>query len=52
MKAVVLAGGWDICISGATHLKPKPMAEIGGRLILWHILKIYSSHGINESVIC
>jgi glucose-1-phosphate cytidylyltransferase len=52
MKAVILAGGLGTRISEETHLKPKPMVEIGGRPILWHILKIYSSHGINEFVIC
>ena len=52
MKAVVLAGGLGTRISEETHLKPKPMIEIGGRPILWHILKIYSAHGVNEFVIC
>jgi glucose-1-phosphate cytidylyltransferase len=52
MKAVILAGGLGTRISEETHLKPKPMVEIGGRPILWHILKIYSEHGINEFVIC
>lgn len=52
MKAVILAGGLGTRISEETHLKPKPMIEIGGRPILWHILKIYSAHGINEFVIC
>ncbi len=52
MKAVILAGGLGTRISEETHLKPKPMIEIGGRPILWHILKIYSSHGINEFIIC
>ena len=52
MKAVVLAGGLGTRISEETHLKPKPMVEIGGRPILWHILKLYSHHGINEFVIC
>jgi glucose-1-phosphate cytidylyltransferase len=52
MKAVILAGGLGTRISEETHLKPKPMVEIGGRPILWHILKIYSAHGINEFVIC
>ncbi len=52
MKAVILAGGLGTRISEETHLKPKPMVEIGGRPILWHILKIYSQHGINEFVIC
>jgi len=52
MKAVILAGGLGTRISEETHLKPKPMVEIGGQPILWHILKIYSSFGINEFVIC
>jgi len=52
MKAVILAGGLGTRISEETHIKPKPMIEIGGRPILWHILKMYSSHGINEFVIC
>jgi len=52
MKAVILAGGFGTRISEETHLKPKPMVEIGGKPILWHIMKIYSSHGIDEFVIC
>jgi glucose-1-phosphate cytidylyltransferase len=52
MKAVILAGGLGTRISEETHLKPKPMVEIGGRPILWHVLKIYSAHGINDFVIC
>ena len=52
MKAVILAGGFGTRISEETHLKPKPMVEVGGKPILWHILKIYSSHGINDFVIC
>lgn len=52
MKAVILAGGLGTRLSEETGLKPKPMLEIGGRPILWHILKIYSSHGINDFVIC
>ena len=52
MKAVILAGGLGTRISEETHLKPKPMVEIGGKPILWHILKIYSGFGINEFVIC
>ena len=52
MKAVILAGGFGTRISEESHLKPKPMIEIGGRPILWHILKLYSSHGINDFVIC
>jgi len=52
MKAVILAGGLGTRISEESHLKPKPMIEIGGRPILWHIMKIYSHYGINEFVIC
>lgn len=52
MKAVILAGGLGTRISEETHLKPKPMIEVGGRPILWHILKIYSQHGINDFIIC
>jgi len=52
MKAVILAGGLGTRISEETHLKPKPMVEIGGRPILWHVMKIYSAHGINDFVIC
>jgi len=52
MKAVLLAGGLGTRIAEETYLKPKPMIEIGGRPILWHIMKMYSSHGINDFVIC
>lgn len=52
MKAVVLAGGYGTRISEETHLRPKPMVEIGGRPILWHILKLFSHYGINDFVIC
>ncbi len=52
MKAVILAGGLGTRISEETALRPKPMVEIGGRPILWHILKIYSHHGINDFIIC
>ena len=52
MKAVILAGGYGTRISEESHLKPKPMIEIGGKPILWHILKIYSAHGINDFIIC
>ena len=52
MKAVILAGGLGTRISEETHLKPKPMIEIGGKPILWHILKLYSAHGVNDFVIC
>ncbi len=52
MKAVILAGGLGTRISEESHLKPKPMIEIGGRPILWHIMKLYGHHGITEFVIC
>lgn len=52
MKAVLLAGGLGTRISEETDSKPKPMIEIGGKPILWHIMKIYSAHGINEFIIC
>ena len=52
MKAVILAGGLGTRLSEETSLRPKPMVEVGGRPILWHIMKIYSSHGINDFVIC
>ena len=52
MKAVILAGGLGTRISEETYLKPKPMIEIGGMPILWHILKTYSYHGINDFIIC
>ena len=52
MKAVILAGGFGTRISEESHLRPKPMIEIGGKPILWHIMKIYSHYGINDFVIC
>ena len=52
MKAVILAGGLGTRISEETYLRPKPMIEIGGKPVLWHIMKIYSSYGINNFVIC
>ncbi len=52
MKAVILAGGLGTRISEETHLRPKPMIEIGGMPILWHIMKIYSHYGINDFIIC
>lgn len=52
MKAVILAGGLGTRLSEETAVKPKPMVEIGGRPILWHIMKLYSAHGINEFIIC
>jgi glucose-1-phosphate cytidylyltransferase len=52
MKAVILAGGLGTRLSEETALRPKPMVEVGGKPILWHILKMYSHHGINDFVIC
>lgn len=52
MIAVILAGGLGTRISEESHLKPKPMIEIGGKPILWHIMKIYSHYGINDFVVC
>ncbi len=52
MKAVILAGGFGTRISEESHLKPKPMIEIGGKPILWHIMKMYSHYGFNEFIIC
>ena len=52
MKAVILAGGQGTRISEETYLKPKPMVEIGGKPILWHIMKSYSHYGINEFIVC
>lgn len=52
MKAVILAGGLGTRISEETHLRPKPMIEVGGKPILWHIMKLYSSHGVNDFIIC
>lgn len=52
MIAVILAGGLGTRISEETHLKPKPMIEIGGKPVLWHIMKLYSAHGVNDFVIC
>ena len=51
MKAVILAGGLGTRLSEETGLRPKPMVEVGGRPILWHIMKLYSSYGYNEFVI-
>ena len=51
MKVVILAGGLGTRISEESYLKPKPMIEIGGRPILWHIMKLYSAHGANDFVI-
>src|ERR671927_727605 len=52
MKAVILAGGRGTRISEETDLKPKPMIEVGAKPLLWHIMKIYSAHGIDEFVVC
>ena len=52
MKAVILAGGYGTRISEESSVKPKPMVEIGGKPILWHIMKIYSAYGIDEFIIC
>lgn len=52
MKAVILAGGLGTRLSEETSLKPKPMVEVGGKPILWHIMKIYSQHGVNDFIIC
>ena len=52
MKAVILAGGLGTRLSEETEVRPKPMIEIGGKPILWHIMKIYSAHGINDFIIC
>src|ERR1700693_1833590 len=52
MKVVILAGGFGTRISEESHLKPKPMIEIGGKPILWHIMKIYSFYGFNDFIIC
>lgn len=52
MKAVILAGGLGTRLIEETHLVPKPMIEIGGRPILWHIMKIYSAHGVNDFIVC
>ena len=52
MKTVILAGGVGTRISEESHLTPKPMVEIGGMPILWHIMKLYSHYGFNEFVIC
>jgi glucose-1-phosphate cytidylyltransferase len=52
VKAIILAGGLGTRISEETHLKPKPMVEIGGRPILWHVMKIYAAHGISDFIVC
>ncbi len=52
MKAVILAGGLGTRLAEETSVRPKPMVEIGGHPILWHIMKIYSAHGINDFVVC
>jgi glucose-1-phosphate cytidylyltransferase len=52
MKAVILAGGYGTRISEESAVRPKPLVEIGGMPILWHVMKIYSSHGVDEFIIC
>ena len=52
MKTVILAGGFGTRISEESHLRPKPMIEVGGRPMLWHIMKLYGVHGITEFVVC
>ena len=52
MKAVILAGGLGSRLSEETSIKPKPMVEVGGKPILWHIMKIYSAYGINDFIVC
>lgn len=52
MKAVILAGGFGTRISEESHLRPKPMIEIGGKPILWHIMKIFSTYGVNDFIVC
>lgn len=52
MKVVILAGGMGTRISEESHLRPKPLVEIGGKPILWHIMKIYSAHGLNDFIVC
>ena len=52
MKAVILAGGYGTRVSEESGVRPKPMMEIGSKPILWHIMKIYSAHGINDFIIC
>src|SRR5688572_9636588 len=52
MKAVILAGGLGTRISEESHLRPKPMIEIGSKPILWHIMKIYATHGLTEFIVC
>ena len=52
MKAVILVGGLGTRLSEETYLKPKPMVEIGGKPILWYIMKIYSNFGINDFIVC
>ena len=52
MKAVILAGGYGTRLSGETHSRPKPMVEVGGRPMLWHIMKMYSANGVNDFVVC
>ena len=52
MKAVILAGGLGTRLSEETTIKPKPLIEIGGRPVIWHIMKTYAAHGITDFIIC
>jgi len=52
MKAIILAGGFGTRISEETSSRPKPMVEVGGKPLLWHIMKLYSAHGVNDFVVC
>src|SRR3990170_5319786 len=52
MKAVILAGGYGTRLAEETGVRPKPMVEIGGKPMLWHIMKIYSAYGINDFIVC
>ena len=52
MKALILAGGYGSRLGSITESLPKPMVEVGGKPILWHIMKMYSAHGINDFIIC
>ena len=52
MKAIILAGGMGTRLSEETSIRPKPLVEVGGRPILWHIMKMYSHHGINDFIVC
>ena len=52
MKAIILAGGLGTRLAEETSVRPKPMVEIGGKPILWHIMKIYAQHGVDEFIVC